>query len=142
MASVYSLSRALGVRPGDLLPAVLPQEVVVVRAGEGRIIPVADHPAAAFGRALLLRSSSALEIIEYSFGPEEYIEEWFESPGEGGLYVISGTLEVDIFGAGTYSLERGDFIHFPAGARDRWRLVGPEPAKVLFATSVGDVSRR
>lgn len=136
MASVYRIARALGVRPGDLLPAVHPLEVAVVRAGEGARIPVADHPSAAVGRALLLRNVSALEIVEYEFGPDDYIAEWFEAPGESALYVIAGQLEVDILGAGTYALGPGDFIHFPAGARDRWRLVGDTPARVLFTASV------
>ncbi|WP_200847235.1 helix-turn-helix domain-containing protein [Microbacterium sp. 18062] len=136
MASVYRLAQALGVRPGDLLPAVLPSEVTVVRRGEGRPIPVAEHPAAAVGRALLLRSTSALEIVEYEFGPDEYIAEWFESPGESALYVVAGRLEVDILGAGTYRIAPGDLIHFPAGTRDRWRLLGETPARVLFTASV------
>ena len=136
MASVYRLARALGVRPGDLLPAVGADEVDVVRAGEGRRIPVAERDDAALGRALLLRESSALEVVEYAFGPDEYIAEWFESPGESGLYLVSGHLEVDVLGAGTYALGPGDFIRFPAGARDRWRLVGDEPVVALFVTSV------
>jgi len=113
MASVYRLARALGVRPGDLLPAVGADEVDVVRADEGRRIPVAERDDAALGRALLLRESSALEVVEYTFGPDEYIAEWFESPGESGLYLVSGRLEVDVLGAGTYALEPGDFIRFP-----------------------------
>lgn len=136
MASVYKLARALGVRPGDLLPAVQPPTVVVVRADEGRMLPVADHPRAALGRALLLRDSSALEIVEYTFGPDEYIEEWFDSPGESAVYVVTGSLEVDIAGAGTYRLDAGDLIQLPAETRDRWRLVGAEPARVLFMASV------
>lgn len=136
MASVYRLARALGVRPGDLLPSVRADEVTVVRAGEGRRIPVADHPAAAVGRALLLRDVSALEIVEYVVDADEYIAEWFDSPGECALYLVSGALEVDILGAGTYRLAAGDFMHFPAGTRDRWRHVGTEPAKILFTASV------
>ncbi len=136
MASVYRLARALGVRPGDLLPAVEADEVEVVRAGEGRRIPVAEHPSAAVGRALLLRESSTLEVVEYVFGPDEYVAEWFESPGESGIYVIAGRLEVDVLGAGTHALAPGDFIRLPAGARDRWRLIGEEPARVLLAASI------
>lgn len=136
MASVYRLARALDVRPGDLLPAVHPLDVRVVRAGEGERLPVSDHPQAAAGRALLLRNVSALEVVEYDFGPDDEIAEWFEAPGESALYVVAGALEIDIVGAGTYALGTGDFIHFPAGARDRWRHTGAERTRVLFTTSV------
>ncbi|WOF22435.1 XRE family transcriptional regulator [Microbacterium betulae] len=135
MASVYRLARALGVRPGDLLPSVDPHDVDVVRAGEGDRLPVADHPDAAVGRALLLREGGTLEAVEYSFGPDDYIAEWFEQPGDTGLYVVSGALEVDVLGADTVALGAGDFLHLPPGARDRWRHVGAGTTRVVIMTS-------
>lgn len=136
MASVYRIARALGARPGDLLPAVGPGDVTLVRADEGRRIPVADRADAALGRALILRDASSLEIVEWTIEPGEFVEEWFESPGETAIYVVTGALEVEVFGAETYRLGPGDLIHFPAGTRDLWRHVGEETTRVLMAASV------
>jgi transcriptional regulator with XRE-family HTH domain len=121
MASTYRLAHALGVVPGDLLPATGPADVLVVRADEGLRIPVSDGPDSAEGRALLLRDTSALEVVEYIIKPGQRADEWFESAGQVGIYVISGHVDIDVAGAGTHHLGPRDFISLPGGCRDRWR---------------------
>ncbi|MEU0493858.1 hypothetical protein [Mycobacterium sp. NPDC006124] len=49
--------------------------MTVVRADEGRAIPVANRPDAAAGRALLIQPGNPLEIIEYRVAPGQYLEE-------------------------------------------------------------------
>lgn len=132
MVTTYRLAGALGVAPGDLLPAPESERVRVVRADEGTLIPVADRPDAAIGRALHLRPNSPLEVIEYRVEPGQHIGEWFESTGVSGLYVVSGELAVEIVGAGRFRLGARDFISFPATMRDRWQLVDDKPAHVLL----------
>jgi transcriptional regulator with XRE-family HTH domain len=135
MASTYRLAQALGVRPGDLMPAVDPAGVTVVRATEGVHIPVSDQPDSAVGRALLLRDSSALEVVEYVIEPGQRADEWFESAGECGLYVISGHIDVEVVGSGTHHLGPRDFISFPAGSRDRWKTNGDQAVHLLLTTA-------
>jgi transcriptional regulator with XRE-family HTH domain len=132
MITTYRLAGALGVTPGDLLPAPESDRVTVVRADEGTLLPVADRPDAAAGRTLLMRPNSPLEVIEYRIEPGQHIGEWFESTGVSSLYVIAGEIEVEIVGAGRFRLGARDFISFPATMRDRWHLIDDESAHVLL----------
>ncbi|MCH6171206.1 helix-turn-helix domain-containing protein [Pseudonocardia alaniniphila] len=133
MVTTYRLAEALGVLPGALLPAPAAAQVTVVRAGEGRDIPVANRPDAAVGRALLMQPGSPLEIIEYRIEPGGHIAEWFEMPGDLGVYLIEGRLDVEVDGYGVVRLAAGDFVAHPASIPHRWHLVDDEPARALLA---------
>ena len=132
MVTTYRLAEALGVLPGALLPAPDAAPVTVVRAGEGRMLPVATRADAAVGRAVLMRADNPLEVIEYRVEPGQYLEEWFASAGDLAVYLVSGLLDVEVEGAGTWRLEPGDLIAHPAPLRHRWLLVDDRPAHVLF----------
>ncbi|TGD85444.1 XRE family transcriptional regulator [Mycolicibacterium sp. CH28] len=132
MVTIYRLADALDILPGALLPALTPSRVTVVRADEGRAIPVANRDDAAVGRAILMQPANPLEVIEYRISPGQYVEEWFSSPGELGLYLVSGVLEVDVEGHPSVRLHSGDFVTHPASIRHRWRLVDGEPAHVVM----------
>lgn len=132
MLTTYRLAAALGVTPGDLLPAPESERITVVRADEGIALPVADRPDAALGRALHMRPNSPLEVIEYRIEPDQFVGDWFASTGVTGIFVISGQLDVEIQGAGRYRLGPRDFMNFPSTMRDRWHLVGNQPAHVLL----------
>ncbi|WGW11747.1 XRE family transcriptional regulator [Saxibacter everestensis] len=134
MTSVYRLAQALGIAPGDLLPAPKP-EVSVVRAGEGRRLPISESSGTAGIRALLLADALPLTVLEYTITPEEHIEDWYQTAGESGLFVLEGGIVVQIKEGSRFVLEAGDFVHLPAGIYDRWALVGEEPARVLFVIS-------
>ncbi len=132
MVTIYRLAEALDILPGALLPALMPTRVTVVRADEGRTIPVANRADAAVGRAILMQPENPLEVIEYRIEPGQYVEEWFSSPGELGLYLVSGLLEVDVEGHPSVRLHSGDFLTHPASLRHRWRLVEHEAAHVVM----------
>lgn len=132
MVTIYRLAEALDILPGALLPALTPARVTVVRADEGRSIPVANRDDAAVGRAILMQPANPLEVIEYRIAPGQYVEEWFSSPGELGLFLVSGMLEVDIEGHPSERLASGDFITHPASIRHRWRLIDDQPAHVVL----------
>ncbi|WP_040813014.1 helix-turn-helix domain-containing protein [Nocardia concava] len=132
MVTTYRLATALGVTPGDLLPAPESERVTVVRADEGLRLPVGDRPDAAVGRALHMRPNSPLEVIEYLVEPGQFIGGWFESTGVTGVYVVSGQLEVELIGVGRIRLGPRDFVDFPSTIRDRWHLVDDQPAHVLL----------
>jgi transcriptional regulator with XRE-family HTH domain len=136
MVTTYRLAEALGVAPGDLLPAPRPETATLVRAGEGSRIPVADRPDSATGRALLFSEASALQVIEYVVDPHEWLSEWFVSAGRSGVYVVSGALEIELDGGTTYTLGERDFLTFGNGVRERWRVLGPGPAHVLLSVAM------
>ncbi|CDO08173.1 XRE family transcriptional regulator [Mycolicibacterium cosmeticum] len=132
MITVYRLAETLGVTPGELLPTSTESKVTVIRSDEGRLLPVADRPDAALGRVLVLSRDEGLQIIEYTIERDQYIGEWFQSPGILALYMVSGQLDIDVEGAGTYRVGAGDLITHPAPLRHRWLLVDNQPAHALL----------
>lgn len=132
MITVYRLAETLGVTPGELLPTSTESKVTVIRSDEGRLLPVADRPDAALGRVLVLSRDEGLQIIEYTIERDQYIGEWFQSPGILALYLVSGQLDIDVEGAGTYRVGAGDLITHPAPLRHRWLLVDNQPAHALL----------
>ena len=132
MSTVYRLATALGVVPGDLLPTLPPDPVTVVRASEGQFLPVTEQVEAARGRILMSQSDRMLELIEYRIEPGQYLEEWFESRGEMALYVVAGTLDVELEGHGSWRLHSRDLIYHPGMVRHRWLLVDDRPVQVLL----------
>lgn len=132
MATTYRLAQALGVLPGALLPVIDDSAVTVVRADEGRLLPVANRANAALGRALVMQSDKNLEVLEYVIEPGQYIEEWFQLEGEIAIYLVSGVIDIEIEHAGTWRLGPRDLIAHPASLRHRWLLVDDQPAHLLF----------
>lgn len=106
--------------------------MTVVRRDEGRVLPVADRPDAALGRVLVFRPDEKLQIIDYRIEPDQYIGEWFHSPGILALYLVSGELDVEVEGAGIYRIGAGDLITHPAPLRHRWLLVDNQSAHALM----------
>jgi transcriptional regulator with XRE-family HTH domain len=141
MVTTYRLAEALGELPGALLPAP-GQPVTVVRADEGRGIPVANRPDAAIGRALVMEPGNPLEVIEYRVEPGEYLEEWFALPGDLAVYVVTGELEVEVEGGAPVVLGPRDLVSHPATLRHRWRVRGDAPVHLLFAIAHPPDDRR
>ncbi|MEW5811844.1 MAG: XRE family transcriptional regulator [Actinomycetota bacterium] len=132
MITVYRLAETLDVTPGELLPTSTESKVTVVRNDEGRLLPVADRPDAALGRVLVLTRDEKLQIIEYRIERDQYIGEWFQTPGLLALYMVSGHLDIEVDGAGTYRIGAGDLITHPSPLRHRWLLVDNQPADALL----------
>lgn len=132
MVTVYRLAETLDVTPGELLPTSTESKVTVIRCDEGRLLPVADRPDAALGRVLVLSQDEKLQIIEYKIECDQYIGEWFQTPGILAVYMVSGQLDVDVDGAGTYRIGAGDLITHPSPLRHRWLLVDNQPADALL----------
>ena len=132
LATLYRLAGALGVSPSTLMPAVGgDRSAVVVRRGEGTRLPVTDGPGAAEGRLLAAGPQHRLEVVEYDIRAGDDLGGWFESAGEMTVYVARGLLEVEVRGAGIWTLSAGDALTHPADLRHRWR--SPEGALVLLA---------
>ena len=107
-----------------------------MRAGDGARLPVSDRPDAAVGRLLAAGPDHRLEVVEYRIRPGEDLGGWFESTGEMTVYLVEGSLEVDIETEGeqvrNWTLTAGDAITHPAEHPHRWKP-GPEGATVLLA---------
>jgi transcriptional regulator with XRE-family HTH domain len=132
MVTTYRLAEALRVLPGALLPAPENTMVTVVRAADGRMLPVANRDDAALGRALIMQSASPLEVIEYLVEPHQHLAEWFQLEAELAVYLISGALDVEVEGVGVWRLGARDLLAHPASLRHRWLLVDDQPAHILL----------
>lgn len=134
MSTLYRLAGALGVRPGELLPPITEEhDVILVRDGEGELLPVSDHPDTSHSRTLLFDQDLPLQVFEYVMRPEEYVGDWFAPAGVRGIYVVSGRLQVEVAERGTYTLAARDFLALTNNVSDRWKIVGDEPVHVIFA---------
>ncbi len=142
MVTIYRLARALGAVPGDLMPTAQKQSnsVKVVRAGEGKPIPVSTEPGAAVGHLLLMDTDPNLEVTEYRVAAGVHIAEWFSSPGTAAVYVIGGLLDVEIAGTGTWRLGPGDFVRHDGEVQHRWHLVDDGPIHALLILAHTGVS--
>lgn len=131
MLSLYRIATALDVTPGDLLPAVAPRPgPTIVRGGEGRQIAGTEASTEPI-RFIGSTDAHVFEISEMEFDHARQNDEWFDYPSPAATYVISGAFDVVIEGLGTYNLEPGDTIFYPAKSRVRWQAAGRGSVRVL-----------
>ncbi|ROO86139.1 XRE family transcriptional regulator [Actinocorallia herbida] len=136
LSTVYRLAKALGARPGDLLPPLSDDgEVTVVRSDEGELVPISDRPDTGHGRILLSHRRAPLSVFEYVLQPDQYVGEWFGAPGVSAIYVVSGTLEVEVAGHGVYTLGPRDFISLADNVFDRWKVLGTDRVHLVLSYS-------
>ena len=135
ISTLYRLAAALGVQPGDLLPAHGPVVATLVRAHEGQVLPMADRIDATRGRVIAFATQESIGIAEYKVDPGDYVEEWFTTTGPTGIYLLSGSIEIDIVNDETIALEAGDYLGLPEGLQERWRLTGTDSARLLCIVS-------
>lgn len=134
ISTLYRVAAALGVTPGELLPAQDSAEVVVVRRGEGVALPVSDQPNAAVG-LVAIGPDDRMNVTEYRVEPGQQLDSWFETETDIALYVISGDLEVELPGVGEWQLSSGDTMLQAGRLRRRWRQVGPEPTHLIVVST-------
>lgn len=132
MVTVYRLAAGLGVAPGDLLPGPDAGRVSVTRGAQAALLPVSESPDAAAGRALLMRPGAGLEVLDYRVEAGQHLGGWFEAPGEMAVLVVSGVLDVEVAGAGTWRLAAGDLLHHPGELPHRWLTVDDGPVHVVL----------
>jgi transcriptional regulator with XRE-family HTH domain len=135
MVTLYRIAGALGAQPGELLPQAPATSVLVVRAGEGRMLPVGEVPNPAIGRMISKGDDRMMEVVEYRIAPGQHLHEWFQHEGENVVYLVSGHVTVELDGIGSWTLAPGDCLYHPGEVRHRWLLVGDEPAHVLLVVA-------
>jgi transcriptional regulator with XRE-family HTH domain len=135
LITLYRIANALRISPTDLLPTVgAPQEVHVVRVGEGERVAVSEAPNSATTRLLSAGAGHDLVVSEYRIRPGEDLgDDWFTSEGDLTVYVVEGALEVQLEGHGSWVLTAGDSISHPGAIKNHWHVPGTRTAVVLLS---------
>lgn len=109
-------------------PTEVPEGAHLMRSDEGVVLPQEGD---AIGYARLLVGGSA------AFYPQEQVlsrrayADYFQHPQDEWVYVVTGEIEVDLGDSTFVELRTGDSLYYAGGIPHRWRLVGPDIAKVL-----------
>ena len=76
----------------------------------------------------------AVHPVEFTGAPAAF-EEYYDHPGDEFLYVVEGSIEVDLLtpdGRQLHTLGPGDSLCYPGGTAHRWRTADPgAPVRVL-----------
>jgi transcriptional regulator with XRE-family HTH domain len=132
ISTLYRLAEVLDTEPAALLPVHRDDEVSVIRAGQGRMVPSSDRQNSAVGRILLSDETRHLEVYEYVAGPAEDLDVWFEHPGDVVLHLLEGHLRLEFAGRLPVELGPGDCVVHPGAIPHRWTVAGDEPARLFL----------
>jgi transcriptional regulator with XRE-family HTH domain len=108
--------------------------VSLVRADEGSMVSQDTGQAKS-----LVAGSRAMYPMEFLTRLPDF-EAYYEHPHPEFIYVISGSIEVDLADEGMHVLGAADTLYFAGGVRHRWRVHGLWPARLLV-TQAGDSPR-
>ncbi|WP_084759539.1 helix-turn-helix domain-containing protein [Nocardia mangyaensis] len=110
----------------------------VVRAGEGLRLPrgLAGRGAQAGSSRLLVRDRAAFYPQEFQevhteFGP------YFEHVEDEWVYVVAGSIVVDLAEGGLARLAEGDGLYYTGGTPHRWRVVDCPRARLIVVKAAG-----
>jgi len=131
MSSLFRIARALDVTQDWLLAAgaeaTATEPVAVLRRGEGSSAPVTGG-----GQARQLLAAPG------RFVPTEFADlgrtfgEFFEHDGSEYVYVIAGTVEVELGDGRRFTLAPGDCLRYPGAVAHRWRAADVRPTRLLM----------
>ena len=76
-----------------------------------------------------------MEIQHWTIQPDAGSDGFYSHPGEEAVYVLSGSLEVQLGGIESYTLAPGDCLYFSSAEHHRWRNASSEPAVVLWVNT-------
>jgi quercetin dioxygenase-like cupin family protein len=133
MSSVERIARALEVPVSTLWTTPRQEAVTVLRASEGQVWPHADPDAPGSIRALVADGTS-LRVREWSGGPRAWTDEAQTTTGEVLIYVVRGSLEVDVDGT-VHALREGDSLFFDGTERHRLRRRGGKRTRALYVAT-------
>ena len=132
IATLYRMADVLGMAPSNLLPSHPTNDVDVIRADDGQLVPSSDRPGSAMGRVLLADPSRRLEIYEYVIDADDDLDVWYDHPGDVVLHLIEGRLRVELTGRPTVDLDPGDCLVHPGDVPHRWSMVGADPVRLFL----------
>lgn len=135
MASLFRIAEALGTTQQALLAAAAPdREGSVRRAADDDVVDVGASGPTSGGARLLTPTPPGVAVTEF-VAPTGGFENWFRHDHGELLYVVSGTIEVEVReadGASTLtSLSARDSLGYPGDVDHRFRQLGESPAVVL-----------
>ncbi|WP_382303643.1 helix-turn-helix domain-containing protein [Herbiconiux sp. UC225_62] len=137
MASLHRIAQALETATPVLLSSpggaegqaahveIESERVSLVRADEGAMVTQDTGQAKA-----LVAGSRAMYPMEFVTRLPDF-EEYYEHPHPEFIYVIAGSIEVDLADDGMHVLGPADTLYFAGGVRHRWRARGLWPARLL-----------
>jgi len=148
MASLHRIARALETATPVLMSSVraLPgaddglvgthaevetDRISLVRADQGSMVSQDTGQAKS-----LVAGPRAMYPMEFVTRLPDF-EAYYEHPHPEFIYVISGSIEVDLDDDGRHLLNAADTLYFAGGVRHRWRVHGLWPARLLV-TQAGD----
>jgi quercetin dioxygenase-like cupin family protein/ribosome-binding protein aMBF1 (putative translation factor) len=143
MQSLHRIAEALGTTQPALMSmaagatdaAGTVGDVSLVRDGAGMQV---DSPGG-FARALVV-GTRALYPLMFEGAPTEFTQA-YTHPGDEIIFVVCGTIEVEIAGEELMLLGPGDTLCYPGTRPHRWRQVpGPTTPRVLMVRDSGCVA--
>ncbi len=138
IATLYRLAAALDVRPSDLLPDPgTGDRVEVFQASELNRMPVSELPNATTARTAYRGGRRITELGDFRIEPGPDVDEWFESADDAVIYVIEGSLQVELKDRPSVILHTGDVMFHSAWVQTRWRLASESPARVILVAAGG-----
>lgn len=126
MRSLTALASALQTTAQALL--ALPETAPVSVVRDAAPLPVLDIAGGTVRS--LVRGERAMLPLEFTGAPRAF-EEYYVHDGEEFLYVVDGTIEVDVEGE-LSQLCASDSLYYEGGLRHRWRQVDTGPVRVIL----------
>jgi len=111
---------------GDVTP--VPDGAHLVRSDEGATLPQ-EGDEVGYAR-LLVGENVSFYPQEQVLGRREYAD-YFQHEQDEWVYVVAGEIEVDLSDGNFVGLRAGDSLYYAGNIPHRWRLVGPDIAKVI-----------
>lgn len=137
ISTLYRLANALQVSPQELLPSTPVSELVVIRAGETEATPISDQPGAALARVLLGSPGRNLQVQEILVKEQDTLGDWFDHEGEEFLYVLEGSVTIELRDHAPQQISVGDSAWYPSDIPHRW-VAAQHPVRVLAVSSIAE----
>ena len=124
------VSLMLAAKPADAGndPTAVPEGADLVRSDEGVTLPQ-EGDKVGYAR-LLVGGNAAFYPQEQVLSRREYAR-YFQHEQDEWVYVVAGEIEVDLGDGKFVVLREGDSLYYAGNIPHRWRLVGPDIAKVI-----------
>lgn len=130
LSALYRVARALETTAPELLAQIDEPLVSVVRKDEGPWSSVDSDDPPQLARSLTSTSRIRVEARECLIPPGFRSEPAWSHVGEEVVFVLEGSLSVEVAGHGTETLYPGDAMVFPANISHRW-IGGDADTRIL-----------
>jgi len=128
MTTLERIAAALGTSQVSLMLTAVPEGADLVRSDEGVTLPQ-EGDKVGYAR-LLVGGNAAFYPQEQVLSRREYAR-YFQHEQDEWVYVVAGEIEVDLGDGKFVVLREGDSLYYAGNIPHRWRLVGPDIAKVI-----------